>query len=416
MSDLWERLRAAKARGEAAGPAPEPAEAEESLEPAPPGWTWITALVAERRHRFSLEPRFWDTVGRDIQAADWDQVLCFDTETTGLSGGAGTIAFLIGWARLLPQEGAQLPSVEIRQWFLRDHPGEHDLIAAIDGALASARALVSFNGASFDLPLLRSRWSLAGRSFPPRLHRDDLHPSRRLWRRILDNCRLSRIEEAVLGIRRLDDVPGALVPALWFDYLRRGAQADFLTPLEGVLRHHAQDVYSLLCLDLLLASMRRNPSALRWRTVSGPTTARNGILRPAPEGLLHPDLGPSTPVDFWGLLKLKTESEAETSLEEAWNAQEEEAVGLAWADRLKRRQDPRAAELWNTLWEGKRSYGALEELLKWLEHREKTPEARTRALGLIEEAFRAPFLPRAWKESLEKRRNRLSRFPSSAGP
>lgn len=415
MADLWERLRAAHSR-QVPIEEPEPPQ-KKPPEEAPAGWSWVTPLVAERRQVFGLEPRFWRETGTGLEVSDWDQVLCFDTETTGLSGGAGTVAFLVGWARLLPPvSGQDSPQVEIRQWFLRDHPGEPDLIAAIDEALASARGLVSFNGASFDLPLLRSRWTLAGRNFPPRPHRDDLHPSRRLWKNLLESCKLSRLEQDILGIHRLDDVPGALVPALWFDYLRAGASADFLTPLEGVLRHHAQDVYSLLCLDLLLAALRRNPESPLWQESFTRPGQRQNIHRPAPGGLLHPDLGRAIPVDFWGLLRFRDEASAERHLQSAWSVRGDEPLGMAWADKLKRRGDHGVMAIWTTLWETKRSYPALEELLKWLEHRVKTPEARALALTFIHQGLQASFLPRVWREGLEKRRNRLSRFPPSAAP
>lgn len=407
MADLWDRLRAAQARGP--GPVPEPGSAAPG-DPAPGGWGWVSPLVAERSLVFPLEPTFWAAVSPEIRASDWDQVFCFDTETTGLSGGAGTVAFLVGWARLLsPDSPGGLPQVEVRQWFLRDHPGEPELVAAVDAALGPCRALVSFNGASFDLPLLKGRWALAGRDFPSLPHRDDLHLSRRLWKRLLESCRLSQIEESVLGIRRHDDVPGALVPALWFDYLRRGAAPDFAAPLEGVLRHHAQDVYSLLCLDLVLHALKENPNANRWVETFGPFPARPAAPSPAAAGLLHPDLGERTPVDFWGLADLRSVSDRDRSLEAAWDGRPDEALGLAWADRLKRQNDPRAPHIWARLWEDNRSFPALEELVKWLEHRQRTPEARQRALALVNEALGAPFLPRAWRLGLEKRRDRLDR-------
>jgi len=406
MADLWERLQAAKSRPPAE-PACMPVVA--APEPAPPGWVWETRLVARRTLEFTLDPGFWRAVGEGLDPTEWERVLCFDTETTGLSGGAGTLPFLIGWAELTGAVGpTSPPGVRLTQWFLRDHPGEPDLIHLVEDRWTQARSVVSFNGASYDLPLMRSRWSLAGRVLPEVPHRDDLHPARRLWKRLLDSCRLSRLEESVLGIHRIDDVPGAQVPELWFSYLRAGAAADFVTPLGGVLNHHAQDVYSLLCLDLLLGALVRSPSSPRWQETRGSFPDRPHLARPAPGGLLHPDMGKTTPVDFWGLLALREEPEALLSLESAW-ADRDEAVGLAWAGRLKRQAHPDAKQVWTQLWESKRSYPALEELLKWLEHRDRTAESLTEALRLAEEGLKAPFLPRLWKEGLEKRRDRLTR-------
>lgn len=410
MADLWERLKAAKDRTSAAPVEELPPSRPPAIERPPEGWTWTAPLVAERRLSFPIEPGFWRAFGGNLNPENWQGVLCFDTETTGLSGGAGTVPFLVGWASLASPASGLPPLVEVRQWFLRDLPGEPDLIEAVDQALSESRGLVSFNGASYDLPLLRSRWVLAGRAFPEKSHRDDLHPSRRLWKRLLDSCRLSRIEETVLGLHRLDDVPGALVPALWFDYLRNGADPDFATPLEGVLRHHAQDVYSLLCLDLLLAALKQNPEAPRWEETFGAFPERPAMARPTVAGLFHPDPGRRTPVDFWGLLALKSRQDAERSLEAAWESTGLESVGLAWADRLKRRRDGRAKEIWTLLWETKKSFSALEELLKWLEHRERSPVARAVALNTIAEALKAPFLPQTWRSGLERRQARLERL------
>ncbi len=398
MGDLWERLRAVKI--------PEPAEtASLPDDPAPQGWRWVGPLVATRSLTFEFEAHFRRFIA-DVDLGAWENLLCFDTETTGLSGGAGTVSFLVGWARVTGD--SEQPRVEVSQWFLRDLPGEPDLIDALDGVFSGARGLVSFNGASFDLPLLRSRWALAGKEFPRLPHRDDLHPSRRLWKRLLDSCRLGEIEASLLGIHRTDDVPGSLVPALWFDYLRAGASADFVTPLEGVLRHHAQDVYSLLCLDLVLARIRQDPDG-PWEEAWGPVPRRFLPARLGPSGLLHPNLPPTLPVDFWGLLNLRSEAGRLASLERAWDTVRSEPLGMALADRFKRAKDPQCVPVWRELWESSRSYPALEEWLKWLEHRERTSEAKALALRLITEALRAPFLPRAWRESLERRRTRLGR-------
>ncbi len=404
MADLWEKLRTISTR--APSLSVQPPIREVALDLSPPGWRWVTPLVAQRTLSFSMDSGFWRAISQNIEPGSWDGVCCFDTETTGLSGGAGTVAFLVGWAEL-KESGNDTPEVAIHQWFLRDLPGEPDLVRCLDAEFRKVRCLVSFNGASFDLPLLKTRWTMNGIPFPGLVHRDNLPVSRRLWKRLLDSCRLSRLEESVLGVHRQDDVPGSLVPALWFSYLRNDAPADFVTPLEGVLRHHAQDVYSLLCLDLLIAALHKNPDLPRWEATFNRFPERSVLTRLGPHGLLHPDLGKTTPVDFWGLVNAKSADQRPGILEAAWRTQESPMVGLAWADHLKRQKDERAKEIWRALWTQQRSYTALVELLKWLEHRDRSAEARTQALSLIDQALDAPFLPQGWRVPLTQRKIRL---------
>lgn len=163
-----------------------------------------------------------------------------DIETTGLAGGTGTLAFLVGIANF------EHDSACLRQYFLADIGGEEAMLSAIADHLAGCRTMVTFNGRCFDVPLLASRFVL-GRLRPPfeRLSHIDLLPAaRRLYGRRLDSCRLSAIEEAVLGIRRGRDIPGWAVPRLYFNFLRSGDTP----PLAAVFRHNRLDVLSLITL------------------------------------------------------------------------------------------------------------------------------------------------------------------------
>ncbi len=163
-----------------------------------------------------------------------------DVETTGLAGGTGTLAFLVGVATF--EDG----SLCLRQYFLAHLGREEAMLAAVSRRLAGCRAIVSFNGRCFDVPLLESRFVLS-RLRPPfeRLaHLDLLLAARRLYGRQLASCRLGALEEAVLGVRREQDIPGWAVPRLYLDYLRYGAAQ----PLAGVLRHNRYDVLSLVTL------------------------------------------------------------------------------------------------------------------------------------------------------------------------
>lgn len=167
-----------------------------------------------------------------------------DTETTGLVGGAGTIAFLVGIG-LFSQE-----RFELRQYFLRDPGEEKSMLLALEQELANRAAFVTFNGRAFDVPLLEMRFNLGARKRWPLSkwpHFDLLYPSRRLWRRTLPDCRLGTIEMQVLNVERTDeDVPGALIPGMYLDYLRSGDARD----MRKVIYHNAVDILSLVGLTV----------------------------------------------------------------------------------------------------------------------------------------------------------------------
>lgn len=162
----------------------------------------------------------------------------FDLETTGLSGGAGTVAFLAAFARPAA-DGA----VELRQYFMDDYPAEPAFIAALDEELTLAAPLVSYNGSSFDLPLYRGRCAMNGvRPRLPSSAIDLLHTVRRLYRRSVGDCSLASIERAVLGLERGPDLPGALVPEAYFRFLREGYHDE----LGLAMDHNVADVRTLL--------------------------------------------------------------------------------------------------------------------------------------------------------------------------
>ena len=173
------------------------------------------------------------------EIAGVDGLLFVDTETTGLAGGTGTYAFLVGVARV---ENARLV---VSQYFMRDFDDEPALLAALAPLLATASAVVTFNGGGFDLPLLETRFVLGRRPWPATLpHLDLLRPARRVWTGWLADCRLTTLEQAVLGLDREDDVPGGIIPLLYFDYLRSRRA----TPLRRVFEHNRSDVLSLVAL------------------------------------------------------------------------------------------------------------------------------------------------------------------------
>lgn len=182
--------------------------------------------------------------GGEIAARD---ALCFDTETTGLAGGTGTRAFLIGSARWRDD------GLHIRQWLMTTLAAESALLRAFADSLDPAAVPVSYNGRSYDAPLLAARYRLARLPDPltGRPHIDLLHPARRRWRGRWENCRLATIERRVLGVVREDDLPGSEAPAAWLRHLRGGDARD----LRRVVDHNRQDLVSLAGLLVHLASV-----------------------------------------------------------------------------------------------------------------------------------------------------------------
>ena len=169
------------------------------------------------------------------------RILAFDTETTGLAGGTGTRAFMIGAADW--HDG----SLRIRQLLMTTLGAERAMLAEFARWLADDTVLLSYNGKSYDRPLLSTRYTLARLPDPVigRAHIDLLHPARRRWRGVWENCRLATIERQVLGVIREDDLPGSEAPAAWLSYLRGGSAEK----LRRVGHHNAQDLRSLT--DLL---------------------------------------------------------------------------------------------------------------------------------------------------------------------
>ena len=172
-------------------------------------------------------------------------LLFFDTETTGLAGGTGTRAFMIGAADWV--EGG----LRVRQLYLTAMAGENAMLDVFATWLRADTTLVSYNGKCYDAPLLATRYRLARRPNPlAGLQQVDLlFPSRRRWRGVWENCRLATIEREVLRVVREDDLPGAEAPAAWLEYLR-GGSAD---KLRRVAAHNHQDVVSLSRLVSVLA-------------------------------------------------------------------------------------------------------------------------------------------------------------------
>ena len=274
-----------------------------------------------------------------------------DTETTGLAGGSGTCAFLVGIGRITPE------GFRVRQFFMRDYCEEASLLDAVARHLAPFRVLITYNGRSFDQPLLETRYRL-NRSRPPfgKLeHLDLLHGARRLWKLRYESCRLVDLETQVLGFEREGDVPGALIPYLYFEYLRTGRAARLLP----VFHHNATDILTLACLTGIVPLAFKDPENLpfrhgaeiagiaRWLREAGDLEQARRLFRRA-VAVSKPDAGMPDDLMFrtlWDLAALERKLGAEEQAVAIWN-------DLAAVRNLFR-------------------IPALEELAKHYEHRQK---------------------------------------------
>src|SRR5207253_7184727 len=169
---------------------------------------------------------------------DLRRPLFLDTETTGLSGGTGTVAFLVGLA------WREADGLTLAQYFLRDFNEENALLWAVGECVREAGVIVSYNGRCFDWPLLQTRLVMRRAAWPSPPHFDLLTMARRIFKPRLPDCALQTIEQAVLDLHRADDLPGSLIPSRYFAWLRDGDPH----VLDPVFTHNRQDVLSMALL------------------------------------------------------------------------------------------------------------------------------------------------------------------------
>ena len=311
---------------------------------------------------------------QDASLPGASELVYLDTETSGLAGGTGTCAFLIG---LGAAEGSQFV---VRQFFLRDYPEEKAMLGALAEALAPYRALVTFNGRTFDVPLLETRYSLARMKSPfARLvHLDLLHPARRLWKLRLDNCQLTHLEREVLDVRREGDVSGAEIPGIYFDYLRTGNARG----LQSVFYHNSLDIITLAALSVELARVVSNGWSDGWTGEDG-----NGD-----------DVAVDSSLDLFSLSRIfdrtGTREQAVSTCRRALAMGLPEAVEVRALRHLahqhkRQRQYERAVEVWMELARHPSDAAelaavvleALEELAIHYEHRRRNPHAALEFVG-----------------------------------
>jgi hypothetical protein len=342
----------------------------------------LSRLRLVSRSAFSALARGDDSAGLDLSRA-----VFLDTETTGLAGGSGTCPFLVGLGWVEEDQ------FRVRQLFMRDYPEEPALLEELTQLLSRFESLVTYNGKTFDLPLLESRFVLSRLRFPlaELPHFDLLHPARNLWKARLESCRLVELEYALLGFERMEDVPGELIPALYFDYVRSGDASR----LPAVFLHNRNDILSLAALAVHASELVEEGSE------------------------------PDHPVDDFSLGRIfERAGEPDRSIQHYTRALDGGVAGAVRRRSLRqlalhykrREQWEQATELWRSLSaeEGPEAIEALEELAMHLEHRRQdflgALELCEDALRRVEEDPRLPLGWRArWREELGRRRSRLER-------
>jgi uncharacterized protein YprB with RNaseH-like and TPR domain len=224
-----------------------------------------------------------------------EDFLFFDLETSGLSGGAGTVAFLAAFGRFVRKSGGV--SLHITQYLLLDYPGENDFLEALLGEFSNKeQIIVSYNGKSFDSPLLKTRCIMKRIQAPEYFHVDLLHPARRLWKTVLEDCSQATIETGILCLDRDGDIPGALAPDIWFDFLKTGNAGQLM----GVCDHNCRDIAGLTSILCAMSGIAENPLgtikkyrydieqlALRWRLFVRWTNVTHDDIRITGNGLMR---------------------------------------------------------------------------------------------------------------------------------
>lgn len=289
-----------------------------------------------------------------------ERLAYFDIETTGLAGGSGTYIVVAGVGSFeMAGEGVP-PAFRLRQYFLADIGAERAMLEMLAADLGRFDGLVTYNGRAFDVPCLEVRMTMARVASPVRelAHIDLLHGVRRLYRHRMPACRLPEAERRLLRLHRPDDIPGWLIPSLYFDYQRLGRVA----PLRSVLRHNADDVLSMVGVLTVLAKLIGGEpedaedvaAVARWWEHEGDEERARRLYRAALPWLEGGD--------DW-----------------AWAAERYAAL----CKRAGEREE--AARIWRSLWErGSRAAGL--ELAKDLEHRLRAPgEAAAIVASLVAE-------------------------------
>ncbi len=371
LSGRLQQMRALRA-AERAGKTERVDKSEVSSPAVWEGWTELSPYVWRRSEwiAYPSAARYVEGVLIEDSGIPPDLVF-YDFETTGLSGGAGTLLFLAGFGWF---EGEYL---RIDQLLLADYPGEPDFIRGIVDYLSDERVFVSYNGKGFDRHVLLNRLRLHGyRQADMRRQLDLLYPTRKIWGKVLERCNLGSVEQQVLGIERSFDIPGALIPECYQEFLRYGG----CECMQRVVKHHLQDIESLAQLLFYFEKLAAQPA--RLPDIMPDSMARTGLGQ---------------------ILLTKGDPRGITMLENELLGGNEMA-GRALVLHYKRaRRLPALRSALAKMLELRPAYFQVVETAKLLEHFDKKPQA---ALDLIQPLLgrRAVLTARQFKELLYRRR------------
>ena len=336
-------------------------------DPRFPGWTREGEFLYRRRLLFpGLGVQVWPLDVTPV-AGSPEELIFYDTETTGLSGGAGSVIFLFGAAWC---EGVDLV---VEQLFLSDFPGEPEFLLAVKERLSSARVFVSYNGKTFDSHLLRSRFLMNRIEWEPGPQLDLLHHARRLWKSLTGECNLKVIESRILGFEREKDVAGEDIPLIWLAFLRSGVPGT----LPIVFDHNVMDITSLARMYTAIG-----------RLLEGDVSAVSVDEKALGTWLLGP-----APVT------------GATILSGAWDRGNADAGVVLSLHHKRQREWDKAVKVWEEMLEASHSLFAAVELAKHHEHRARRPD---RALELVDLALSWGLpLDAATRQEIRHRRERL---------
>ncbi len=293
-----------------------------------------------------------------LKNIDFTRTLFLDTETTGLSGGTGTYAFMVGVGSF---QGGEFI---VQQLFMRNHAEEKAMLFLLGEHLDHYDFLVTFNGKNFDIPLLETRFILSRFGVPlaDKPNYDLVYPSRKIWRRVCQNCRLVTLETQLLDINRGNDIPSELIPYHYFDFVRTGNAEK----ISRVFHHNRMDILSMVILAHRIHSTYHDPLAFRPK-----------------RGIEHMVLGKL-------FMEQGMVEKATGCLEKALKFCDEpfqwEAMRVLSLVYKRRGLWERSAALWEDMisWDGGRSSFPYVELAKHYEHRVKD---YSKALEMVRRAF-----------------------------